>query len=74
MRSLIPFFGNWKKCPDFVKKNALIVVIYVLNFSFKVQFLKASMIKKESFPASSFFCRVVDCLLKCPNSKNTPLP
>ena len=37
-------------------ENALIVVIYVLNFSFKMQFLRVSRRKnRRFFPAETFF-------------------
>ena len=38
-----------EKCPNFWKKNALIVVIYGLNFLFKMQFLRASRTKNRRF-------------------------
>ena len=34
--SHLPFFENWKNCPDFWGKNVLIVFIYRLNFSVKM--------------------------------------
>ena len=52
------------------RKNALIVVIYGLNFSFKMQFLIVS----NNFSVRRLLFRVVhDSLPKCPNSKKTPL-
>ena len=56
-------------------KNALIAVIYGLNFSFKLQFLRVSRRKKpEIFLCGAFLFRVIDdYLLKCPNYKKTPL-
>ena len=54
-RSPLPFFKNWKKWPNF-GKNALIVTIYGLNFSFKIEFLRASKKKKWRFaPAGPLF-------------------
>ena len=38
-RSPLTFFENWKKVPKFWKKDVLIVFMYGLNLSFKVQFL-----------------------------------
>ena len=38
-----------KKYPNFEKKNTLIAVIYELNFSFKVQFLRVSRRKNRRF-------------------------
>ena len=57
-------------------KNALIVVIYGLNLSFKMHFLKVSRNKSKNFPCwAKFLSRVVhDYLSKCPNPKKTPLP
>ena len=53
-----------------MKKNALIVVIYGLNFSFK----KKPEKKPEIFPCGVFLSRFAhDCLSKCPDSKKTPL-
>ena len=55
---------------------AQIVVIYELNFSFKMQFLRVSRKKPEDFPCGAEFISPVvhDCLSKIPNSKETPLP
>ena len=50
-RSPLPFSKIGKKCP-----NAVIVVIYGLNFSFKIQFLRISTRKnRRFFPAGPFF-------------------
>ena len=74
-RSPLPIFQNLEKSILILGKNALIVVIYGLNFSFKIQFLKVFRIKyRRFFPAGSFFPIVHNCLSKCPNSKKTPLP
>ena len=57
--STLPFFGNWKKSALIWRKNILIVVIYVWNFSFKMKFLKISRwINRKFFPLRglSFFC------------------
>ena len=56
------------------RKNALIVVIYGYNFSFKMKFLRVSRGKTCRFlPYGAFLSRVVGaCLSKCPNSKKTP--
>ena len=43
-----------KKCSNF-GKNALIAVIYVLNFSFKEQFLRVSRGNKHFSRAGHFF-------------------
>ena len=52
----MPFFKNWKKSALIFGENALIVVIYVLNFSFKMQFLRVSRRKNQRFfPAGPFF-------------------
>ena len=49
-------FGNWEKSALILGKNTLIAVIYGLNFSFKVQFLKVSLRKNRIFfPAGPFF-------------------
>lgn len=37
-RSLFPFFEKWKENVLILEKNALIVFIYGLNFSFKILF------------------------------------
>ena len=65
-----------KKCPNFGGENAVVVVIYGLNFSFKVQFLRFSKREKpEIFPCRAFLSRVPDdYLLKCPYSNKTTLP
>ena len=57
-------------------KNALIVVIYGLNFSFKMQFFRVSRQKNRRFlPCVAFLSgAVVECLSKCPNFEKTPLP
>ena len=50
-----PFLKIEKKCPNF-GKNAQIVVIYGLNLSFKMQFLRVSRRKnRRFFPAGPFF-------------------
>ena len=49
-------FGNWKKSVLILGKNAQITVIYGLNFSSKMQFLKVSWRKnRRFFPAVPFF-------------------
>ena len=54
-RSPCLFSKIGKKCPN-LGKNALIVVIYGLNFSFKRQFLRVSRRKnRRFFPAGPFF-------------------
>ena len=63
----------------FQKESALILgkmscfmVIYGLNFLFKVQFVRVSRRKKEIFPSGVFLFSVVDdCLSKYPYSKKT---
>ena len=48
-RSTLTFIKNWKK-------NVLIVVIYGLNFSFTMQFLRVFRINsRRFFPAGPFF-------------------
>ena len=43
------------------RKNALIVVIYAYNFSFKMNFLRVSRKKtRRFFPCRAFLSRVVD--------------
>ena len=67
-----PFSKIGRKCPN-LGKYALIVVIYGLNFSFKMQFFRVSR-KKDIFFCKVFLsCVVVDCLLMCRNSKKNPL-
>ena len=58
---------NWRNFWE--KLRALIVVIYRVNFSLKVQFLRVSRRKKEKkfFPVGPYFLVVDDCLLKCLN-------
>ena len=61
MRSPLTFLKIGKKCLIF-EKNALIVVICVLNFSFKMQLLGVSRRKNWIFfPAGSFF--LVLCMI-----------
>ena len=69
-------FQKLEKSALILGKNALIVVIYGLNFSFKMQFLRVPGINPEVFPCrAKFLSRVVhDYLSKCPNPKKTPLP
>ena len=56
-------------------KNVLIAVIYGLNFSFIVQFLRVLGKKTEVFPCGIFLICVVDkCFLKDPNSRKLPCP
>ena len=51
-----PFSKIGKKNILFLEKITLIVVIYGLNFSFKIQFLRASRRKNRRFlPAGPFF-------------------
>ena len=47
-----------QKCPN-SGKNALIMVIYGLNFSFKMQFLRVSRRKKQRFFATGPFVLVL---------------
>ena len=69
------FQTSGKKCRN-LGENALMAVIYGLNFPFKVQFLRVSWRKNRIF----FLCETIlfravnDCLSKYPNSKKTPLP
>ena len=50
------FYWKLEKRTLILEKNVLIVVIYGLNFSFQVQFLRVSDGKKpEIFPAGPFF-------------------
>ena len=57
------------------RKNALIVIIYGLNFSFKMKFSRISRRKKPRFfPCGAFHSHpVCECLSQCPNSKKTHL-
>ena len=48
-RSLLHFLENWKKVLLFWGKKALILVIYRLNFSLKMQFLSFSWRKSPKF-------------------------
>ena len=58
-----------------LEKNALIGVIYGLNFSFKVRFLRVFGRKIGYFSLRAFLFRVVDnCSSRYSNSKKTPLP
>ena len=56
---LCPFLKIEKKYPDFLGKNALIVYIYGLNFSFKMLF---DILEKNSeiFPCGAFLFWAVD--------------
>ena len=67
----LPFFKNLKKVLYFREKNALIVVIYGLNFSI----LKSLHKKKlEIFTCGTFLSLFAhDCESKCPNSMKNPL-
>ena len=67
----LPFFKYLKKVLYFRGKNALIVVIYGLNFSI----LKSLHKKKlEIFPCEIFLLLFAhDCESKCPNSMKNPL-
>ena len=69
-------FWKLEKSAPIWRKNALIVVIYGYNFSFKMRFLRVSRGKtRRFFPCGAFPSHVVgECLWKCPNSKKTPLP
>ena len=56
MKFILHFFKNWKKVPQFSEKNILIVVIYGINFSFKIQFLEVSRRNNWEFlPMVAFF-------------------
>ena len=71
----MPFFQKLENNAAIFGKNALIVVIYGLNLSFKMQFLSVSRKKNKTFLSTSFFTRSVNgCLSKCPGSKKTLLP
>ena len=64
VRSPLPFFKNW------------IVVIYVLNFSFKMQFLRVSRRKnRRFFPAGPFFLALYMITYQsAPISRKLPCP
>ena len=65
-------FQNLGKSTLILGKNALIVVTYGLNFSFKMQFWRVS--RRINGACGAFVSRVVhECLSVCPNSKKTPL-
>ena len=49
-RSPLPLFKNWKKGALILRTNALIVVIYGLEFSFKMQFLRVFRRKNRTDP------------------------
>ena len=63
-----------KKCPNFAKKCPS-YINYVLNFSFKILFLRISKRKNPKFfPTRPFFLMLLmKYLSKCPNSKKIPL-
>ena len=69
-------FPKLEKSALILGKNAMIVVICGLNFSFKMKFCGVLQEEKvEIFPCGVFLSRVVhDCLSKYPDSKKTPLP
>ena len=69
-------FGKLEKIPLIWRKNVLIVVIYVSNFSFQTKFLRVPREKtRRLFSCKAFLSNVVgQCLLKCPNSEKPPLP
>ena len=58
------------------RKCVLILVIYGLNFLFKMQFLTFSRTKNpKSFPGQPFvLVLLMKSLSKCHNSKKSPLP
>ena len=62
-----PFSKIRKSAPIF-GKNALIVIIYGLDLSFKMQFLRVPGEKTGDSPF------INDCLSKCVDSKKTLLP
>ena len=70
------FFQKLEKSTLILGKNALIVLIYGLNFSFKMPFSRVSRneIGDFSLGAKSLSRVVHDYLSKYPNSKKTPLP
>ena len=69
------FFKIGRKCL-ILRKSVLILVIFGLNFSFKMQFLSFSRRKNPKFfPVWPFVLEfLMKCLSKCHNSKKTPLP
>ena len=65
-------FQNLGRSTVILGKNALIVVTYGLNFSFKMQFWRVS--RRINGACGAFVSRVVhECLSVCSNSKKTPL-
>ena len=60
-------FQKLEKSALILRKNALIVVIYGYNFSFKMRFLRVSREKNRIFfLCGAFLSRVVgECLSKC---------
>ena len=70
-RSPLPFFENWKKCPNLGKKCPNCVHLRVKCLVFKSFQAK----KPDIFlPAGHFFSRAVaESLSKCPNSEKTLL-
>ena len=68
-------FRKLEKSALIWRKNALIVVIYGYDFSFKMRFLRVSRGKICRFLACGIFLSHVvgECLSKYPNSKKTPL-
>ena len=72
----LALFRKLEKSTLIWRKNALIVVIYGYNFSFKMRSLRVSRGKTRGFfPCQAFLSPVVsECLSKCPNLKKTHLP
>ena len=68
------FLKIGRKCL-ILRESVMILVIFGLNFLFKMQFLGFSSRKNPKFfPVSSFVIEfLMKCLSKCHNSKKTPL-
>ena len=75
---LFPSLKIENKCPDFAKKNILIVFIYGLNFSFKMLFYKYIGEKSPNIPCGAFLsCVLYEMFIEvfllpefCPALKN----
>ena len=67
-RSPLLFLKNWKKCPNLEKECP--------DCGHEIEIFKSFQAKKKKgdfFPVGPF-CLVGECLLKCTDSKKTPLP
>ena len=72
---LLSSFSKIGKSVLILRKSALVISIYVLNFSFKILFLRISKRKNPKFfPTRPFFLMLLmKYLSKCSNSKKIPL-